>query len=262
MKILITGIAGTWGKEFTKQLKDEHEIVGVDNSEIAVANFKKEFPDVEIHMRDFVDFCFVNKGFDMVLHLAAYKHIDLIEKNIVASVENNVSKTAKLFNNAKRSGVRIVFISTDKTVNPVSVYGMTKRLGELLAWENGGQVVRSGNIIGSNGSVVHAWRAAVENNQPLKVTDMAMVRYFIPVDQAIKASWEGIMAGKKLTIIDIGGKRTLGEIINTILGEYGKDLDNYEPGIEVIGKRPGERLVDEIRWENEDEFEKENSCVN
>jgi FlaA1/EpsC-like NDP-sugar epimerase len=67
------------------------------------------------------------------------------------------------------------------------------------------------------------------------------------------------VAGKKLTIIDIGGKRTLGDIINTILGEYGKTIETYEPGVEIIGKRPGERLIDEIRWAGEEHLEE--TCV-
>lgn len=256
MKFLITGIAGTWGREFTLQLAEAgHEVVGVDNTEKSVAEFRRDFPEVKVYMEDFGEFQFGEK-YDYVIHLAAYKHIDLGEVNVSSCVENNVVKTISLYNRAKENGAKIVFVSTDKAVEPKSVYGYTKALGERLTWEMGGTVIRSGNIIGSNGSVVHIWRDAIKNQRPLKVTDLNMVRYFIRVEDAVKKSIDGILAGDRLTIVDIGGPLTLGQIIENILRESGIDsLEDYKPGIEIIGKRPGERLIDKIRWEEEENGE-------
>jgi len=251
MKILITGACGTWGTEFVKQLKDRHEIIGIDNTEKAVADFRRQFPKIKMHLMDFVDWDFEKDNVDVTVHLAAYKHIDLAEVNVDSCISNNITKTSKFFKNANDSGVKILFISTDKAVEPISVYGLSKTLGERLAWQYGGQVARSGNIIGANGSVIHIWRDCVKNELPICVTDMKMKRYFIEVEDAVRISWDGFLKGKKLTIVDVGGKRLLKDIINDVLAESGKTIETYKPGIQIIGKRPGERLEDKIRWDDE-----------
>lgn len=252
MKYLITGIVGTWGQEFTKQLLAEgHEIIGVDRDEKTIADFRRKFPQVDIKMMDFANIDFEEVKVDMLIHCAAYKHIDIIEMNTVSAIENNVIKTMKLFENAHRNGVKIGFISTDKACNPISVYGMTKTLGERLAWNYGGQVARSGNIVGSNGSVVHVWRECVKNNLPLTVTDMEMQRYFIQIEDAVSLTLEGFNAGKKLTLVDKGGKLKLGDIINKVLAEFDYTLETYKPGVNIIGIRQGERLVDHITWDQD-----------
>lgn len=248
MKCLITGIAGTWGRAFTELLKDQHEIIGVDNTEKLVAEFRHLYPQVSVHLLDFVDYEFEPLDIDLVIHLAAYKHIDLAETNVASCVDNNVTKTAIFFENAKISGADIMFVSTDKAVKPASVYGYTKALGEKLCEYHKGCLVRSGNIIGSNGSVIHIWRDAIKNNKPLSVTDLDMERYFIKVDDAVRLAWEGYTRGERKILVDLGGRLKLGQIIDNILAETGQSMDTYGPGVKVIGKRPGERLIDEIDW--------------
>jgi len=248
-KILVSGISGTVGRAFVRLLKNNHELHGIDFNELGVVKFRRDFPDIKVSLGDFGDFDFKDKGFDMVLHLAAYKHVDIAEENVFATIENNVTKTAKLFKNAKENNVKIVFFSTDKAVEPCSVYGMTKRLGEMMCWELGGQVIRSGNIIGSNGSVLDIWRKAIKNKEPLKITDLEMKRYFIDADVAAHIGWDGISFGRQLVIIDNGGSRKLSDFVNILLADFGWTVDTYPYGIEIIGKRQGERLVEPIRWE-------------
>lgn len=252
LRVLITGAFGTWGNEFTRVLLEEgHEIIAVGRDEKAAAEYKRKFPNTHIMLMDFQDVKFSGMKCDLLIHLAAYKHIDLCEVNIVSAIENNVTKTAKLFADANNNDVEILFISTDKACDPISVYGMTKALGERLAWNYGGAVARSGNIIGSNGSVVHVWRQMVQDEKPLSVTDMDMQRYFIKVEDAIAIAWEGFKQGKRLTLVDKGGKLKLGDIINKVLEEFGYTLETYKPGVNIIGLRPGERLVDEITWDQD-----------
>lgn len=250
MNILVTGACGTWGREYMKQLLEQgHKIVGVDRDEQSMAECRRIFPEVTFFLEDFDKIDFTNLNTEILVHLAAYKHIDLCELNPADAVENNITKTVTLYDKAKLNNVRILYISTDKTISPISIYGMTKAMGERLTWAYGGCVARSGNIVGSNGSVIHIWREAVKNKKPLSVTDMGMMRYFIKVEDAVRISWEGFLAGKRLVLVDVGGHLTLGQIINNILAEFGYTIDTYEPGIEIIGLRPGERLIDEITWE-------------
>lgn len=252
MRILVSGGVGAWGQAFTKLLKDKHhKVVVVDRNEKAIADFKKKFPDVEVHMMDFVNWNFDKKGFDLLIHLAAYKHIDLSEVNVSSCIRNNLTKTVALYKSAKRNNVKILFCSTDKSVEPVSVYGMSKTIGERLTWEYGGQVIRSGNIYGSTGSVINTWKEAIKNQEPLTVTDFKMERFFIPVDEAVSKAWDGFTKGDKLIIVDIGGHQKLGHIVDNLLAEQGFTRDTYKPGIKIIGLRAGERLKDKIKWDTE-----------
>jgi len=254
MRILLTGCAGTWGQEFTKQLLAEgHEVIGVDRDEKGVADFKRQFKDMKVVVDEFDNYDFNNYGgkIDLLIHLAAYKHIDLCEVNVLSAIENNVIRTMRLYEKAAHAKAKILYISTDKSVEPYSAYSQTKALGEKLTWYYGGKVARSGNIIGSRGSVLNIWEECIQNDKPLKVTDMAMERYFIKIEDAVATAWEGYKKGNRLTVVDIGGHQRIRDIIVGLLNKYGKSIDTYP--IEIIGKRPGERLVDNIMWE----FEKE-----
>lgn len=253
--VLITGAFGTWGSEYTRQLLEAgHKVVGIGRDEKAAAEYGKKFPEANKLIGDFYDVA-LDSTIDVLIHAAAYKHIDLCEANPVSAIDNNVSKTMALYQEAAKLGIKICFISTDKAVAPYSVYGMTKALGERLTWQYKGYVARSGNIAGSNGSVIHTWRKNIENNEPLTVTDMNMERYFISVEDAVRISWEGFEANKKLTLIDEGGKLKLGDIIDKVLAEKGFTFQNYKPGIKIIGMREGvERLVDDIYWPFDDKY--------
>jgi len=254
MRILITGICGSWGKEFTKQLKDDHTLIGIDNSEIAVAKFRHEFPGIAIKMATYGDWDYETTPVDMIIHLAAYKHIDICEENAMSCVFNNVVETYCLFDEARRNGVKILFVSTDKAVEPVSTYGMSKALGEKMCIDCGGYIARSGNIIGSNGSVFQIWGNLIENKKPIKITDPEMLRYFLTVEEAVSAVWEGFMDGKKLNIIR-GEEMILSDLLGEILVGKGYDYDytKYPYGVEIIGRKPMEKFQEKLMWDNEEE---------
>ncbi len=254
MKILITGTAGTWGRAFVNHLKDnkEHEIIGIDNTEKAVVEFRRDYPGIKIYLKDFKDWEFAGAGFDLLIHLAAYKHIDEGEKNPIASIDNNVIKTKILFINAKNNGVKILFVSTDKSVEPSSVYGATKFLGERMAQDLGGVVVRSGNIINSSGSVLEIWEECCKQSRPLPVTDLEMVRYFIDVKDAVAESWERFNKGDKLIILNGCKEVILKDFLLDFLKTKGlESIADYKPGIKIIGLREGEKLKDKLKWDFE-----------
>lgn len=248
MQILITGAAGSLGRAFTKYLKDKHKILGVDNSEWAVAKYQKEFPKVEVMLEDFSEWKFNQHPVDVVIHCAAYKHLPLGEENPNAFIDNNVIKLRKLFSEAYKNNTDILFISTDKAVEPCSLYGYTKAIGEKLCSYYNGHIARCGNFLNSSGSVIPVWEKCLKENKPLPVTDLDMRRYVIDLDNAAEQIWEGYLRAEKL-IIPKCREINLREMVEELLKFHSKPKD-YP--IEIIGIRKGEKLQEKLIWEGEE----------
>jgi len=245
MKILITGGCGSLGRAFIRHL-DDHELTVIDNDEWAVAECQKEWPKVKFVLDDFVNADL--KGVDTLIHLAAYKHINLGEDNPVSFIENNINKTRRLFEKANNAGVDILFVSTDKAVEPCSLYGYTKAIGEKLCRFYGGSVARLGNILSSSGSVIPVWEKALKENKPLPVTDPDMTRYMIHEDDAVMQIWNKFELGDKLIIPDMGKPVKLIHLVQTILKIHNKPFD-YP--LEIVGRRRGEKVNEKLKWEDE-----------
>lgn len=249
LRIFITGISGTVGRAFTKYLLDEgHHVLGIDRNEENVAKFKRDYPEVDVQVGDFGDVSFINGGIDILVHSAAMKHVDLCEANPNECTLNNVVKTYNLFKTAYDNNVRILFISTDKSVEPISVYGFSKAIGEMLALERGGSFIRSGNIVASSGSVLNIWDEAIKNKQPLKITHKDMKRYFISPESLVEQSWPLFMDGQQAIIPKMDREIYLIELAEEKLNKYGYTLDNYPHGVEYIGLRLGEKLEELLEW--------------
>ena len=222
----------------------------IDNSEWAVAEIKDKYPKAKFLLEDFAEWKFDQDPVDLVIHCAAYKHVNLGEDNINAFVDNNIIKTRKLFAEAFKNNADILFISTDKAVEPISLYGFTKAIGEKLAIYYNGRVARLGNILASNGSVIPVWEKAIANKAPIPITDKRMVRYVIEVDKAVEAIWVGYLGGKKL-IIPKCRKIKLMDMLEEVLEYHQTTLNEYPGGIKEIGKRPGEKIEEKMKWEDE-----------
>lgn len=246
MRIFITGIGGTIGTAFVDYLNKDHHIVGIDRDETNVARIKKDYPNVDVSVGDFGDVTFVHGGIDLLIHLAAMKHIDLCEFNPSECVVNNVVKTQKLFKSAYENKVNILFMSTDKAVEPISTYGYTKALGESMAVDYGGSFIRSGNIIASSGSVINLWEEAIENNKPIKITHKDMRRYFITAENLVERVWDQYMDGVRVIIPKMDRDIYLIDLAKEVLSRYDYTIENYPPGIEYTGVRVGEKLAEKL----------------
>lgn len=251
-KILITGITGTWGRAFTELLKDDHDLIGIDHSEQGVAKFKHDFPGIPVILGNFDDFDFEHHQTDLVIHLAAHKHIGICEKNVYESCLNNVTRTGILFKHARKNKVKILFVSTDKAVEPICVYGSTKMLGEHLAREFGGVVARSGNVIASQGSVMQIWQEAIEKNAPLRLSDPDCERYFILPSAVVAKVWNGYQQGLETIIPDMGEPVRLGDMLDKLLADHGFTRETYPGGITISGLSPIEKMHEKLKWDNED----------
>jgi FlaA1/EpsC-like NDP-sugar epimerase len=210
---------------------------------------------------------------DVVFHTAAYKHVPMMEENPVAAVENNTLGTENLINAVRRRGVkRFVHITTDKAVEPVSVYGASKYLCEQLVLdaaskaageqETSFMVVRFGNVLGSRGSIVPLFQRQIEKGGPVTVTHPDMRRWFMTIPEAcslvLKAGGVGENGG--LYLLDMGEPVRIRDLAEQMIRFYGFEPET-EITIEYTGLRPGERLDERLWAEDEEPHETEHSRI-
>jgi FlaA1/EpsC-like NDP-sugar epimerase len=273
-RVLITGAGGSIGSELARQLLSggaerlylfghgENSIVQIYRELIVLQNEgvgeKATVVPIIGDMKDrsYMNYIIKQTHADVIFHCAAYKHVPMMEENPVAAIENNVFGTQNILDAAIKNNVhRFVLISTDKAVNPVSVYGVSKMLCEKLVLaaskkaENGNafMFVRFGNVLGSRGSILPIFREQIKNGGPVTVTDPSMERYFMTIPEACSLVLEtgGVGSNGKSYLLDMGEPVKIIDLAEQIIKfsglEPGKDIK-----IKIIGARKGERLVEPL----------------
>ena len=204
---------------------------------------------------------------ETVYHAAAYKHIPLLERNIIAAVENNTLATAKLARIAQECNVeRMVLISSDKAVRPANIKGASNRLQEMIlqgmAQKSGSRTiftaVRFGNVLDSSGSVVPRFREQIKSGGPLTITHPEIIRYFMSIPEAAELVIQaGAMAKNgELYVLDMGEPVKIDDLARQMIRLSGKevaDADNPDGDIELkyIGLRPGDKMHEELLIEGD-----------
>jgi FlaA1/EpsC-like NDP-sugar epimerase len=198
---------------------------------------------------------------DTIFHAAAYKHVPLVEHNVVEGVRNNVFGTHALASIARKHNVAdFVLISTDKAVRPTNIMGATKRLAELIlqsfalkSTNTRFSMVRFGNVLGSSGSVVPLFRQQIKQGGPVTVTHSDITRYFMTIPEAAQLVIQaGTMAkGGEVFVLDMGEPVRIIELAHTMIELSGLSVrDDATPdgdiAIEVTGLRDGEKLYEEL----------------
>ncbi|MFZ2052807.1 MAG: nucleoside-diphosphate sugar epimerase/dehydratase [Candidatus Aminicenantales bacterium] len=265
-KILITGAGGSIGSELCRQLayfvpkelilvdKDENSIYEIDfelNSQHAKFKITPFIADIRNFER--LKHAFEKYRPEVIFHAAAHKHVPLMEFNIPEAILNNIVGTINISRlAAEHQAERFVFISTDKAVNPTSVMGASKKIGEIIIQENASQsntkysCVRFGNVLGSRGSVVPLFQKQIALGGPLTITHPDVKRYFMSISEAVQLIIQAGTLGNKgeIFVLDMGEPITIQELAKDLLKLSGVAEDDIE--IKYVGMRPGEKLYEEI----------------
>jgi FlaA1/EpsC-like NDP-sugar epimerase len=267
--VLVTGAGGSIGSELCRQIArfEPRALVLFELNEFGlyrtVEDLGRLFPDLElipvigdVKDRRRLDEVFERFSPEIVFHAAAYKHVPLLEElNAWEAVRNNALGTRTLADAAAaaRHGVRkLVFISTDKAVNPTNAMGATKRLAELMLQfrhvHRGLPVVmvRFGNVLGSSGSVIPKFKEQIARGGPITVTHPEITRYFMSIPEATQLVLQaGLMGGGgEIFVLDMGQPVRIVDLARDMIRLSG--LTEAEIGIEYTGLRPGEKLFEEL----------------
>ena len=266
--VLVTGAGGSIGSELSRQIAHARParllLLGHGENSIyeVVSQLSDQYPNVtltpiiaDIRDANRIDQIFAHYRPDVVFHAAAHKHVPLMEGNPEEAVSNNVFGTAVIVDSAERHGAsRLVLISTDKAVSPLSVMGRTKRIGEGIvrtAATRSGRafaVVRFGNVLGSRGSVVPLLKRQIERGGPVTVTHPEMRRFFMTIQEAVHLVLKagGAATGGELFVLNMGEPVRIVDLAEDLIRLSGFEVDDI--GIEFTGVRPGEKLNEDL-WE-------------
>ncbi|MCX6760046.1 MAG: nucleoside-diphosphate sugar epimerase/dehydratase, partial [Candidatus Nealsonbacteria bacterium] len=280
--VLITGAAGSIGSELSMQVAkfSPSQLILLDQDETGIFNIcnriSKKLPQVKLNsvIADICDHPKIKKVFSqfkpaVVFHAAAYKHVPLMEDNTDEAVKNNVFGTKNVAEISLESGVeKFVFISTDKAVNPTSVMGATKRLGEMICQilnqKNGTKFisVRFGNVLDSRGSVIPIFREKILKREALEVTHPDMKRYFMMIPEAcLLVMQAGQMGnGGEVFVLDMGEPIKIIDLAKEMIKLAGLEPDKDIP-IVFSGIRPGEKLFEETLTAEEGTIATENQSI-
>jgi len=270
-RILVTGAGGSIGSELSRQLcaywpkelilidKDENSIFEIDNDLQGCAKGMRVTPIISnIKNERQLETIFANFRPEVLFHAAAHKHVPLMEFNVSEAILNNVQGTLNAAKLADRYGVEsFIFISSDKAVNPTSVMGATKKVGEIIiqdiASKSGTKFacVRFGNVLGSRGSVVPLFQKQIARGGPVTVTHPDIERFFMSIAEAVSLIVQAGSIGTKgeIFVLDMGKMVKISDLARDLIRLSGLKDDDIK--IEYTGLRPGEKLYEEIMIDKE-----------
>jgi len=273
--VLVTGAGGSIGSELCRQIVTLSPacLHLLDHSEFALYTIRQElgtrFPDIplEAHLgsvcnAELVDRILRDGTIDTVYHAAAYKHVPLVETNIVEGLRNNVVGAQVIAAQAAKYEVETcVLISSDKAVRPTNIMGASKRIAELIfqaaAARHGSRttfcMVRFGNVLGSSGSVIPLFQRQIARGGPLTITHPEVSRYFMLIPEAAQLVIQaGAMAkGGDVFVLDMGEPVKIVDLARTLIALSGlSEKSPQNPGgdieIRYVGLFPGEKLHEEL----------------
>jgi len=257
-RILVCGGGGSIGSELVRQLAPHNRIFILDLEETntfdLVGELRQEGRKVHYRIGDITDKDTVQDVFSdfkpqIVINAAARKHVTPNEIYPLEAIKVNVIGTYNLLHYSKIYDVdKFVFISTDKAVNPTSVMGISKKMGEVMTVNRGYIAVRFGNVLGSRGSVIPIWQKQIDKGKPVTITHPEMERYFMTIEEAcqlvIRAAEMG--RGKELFILDMGKQIKVEDLAKQIINKSHREIP-----IEYIGVRDGEAMEEQLMTEEE-----------
>ena len=282
--VLVTGAGGSIGAELVRQIIpfQPARLVLLEMTEAALYAIDLEAQEIRrttgqtfeivpelasVEKMSSVNRIFARYRPDTVYHAAAYKHVPLVEANIVSGVTNNILGTRHCAEAACAVGVeRFILVSTDKAVRPTNVMGASKRVCEMICQAFAGRddcstifsMVRFGNVLGSSGSVVPRFKRQIADGGPITITHRDITRYFMTIPEAAELVIQaGAMArGGEVYLLDMGEPVKIVDLARTMIrlsGRTVRDEQNPEGDIAILetGLRPGEKLYEELLIDGE-----------
>ena len=278
--IMVTGAGGSIGSELCRKIAQwqPRRLVLFEANEFALYQIEQELshsPDIvvvpvlaSVTDRARVEEAIAANEVNVVFHAAAHKHVPLVESNALEGMRNNVLGTSVVVDAAYAYGVEhFVLISTDKAVRPTNVMGATKRWAELLVSHTAARAkaegrrqkfcaVRFGNVLGSNGSVVPLFKKQIARGGPVTLTDLAMTRYFMSIEEAAELIVQAgaLSHGGDVFLLDMGEPILISDLAENMIRLAGmsvRNASNPNGDIEILvtGKRPGEKLYEELFYD-------------
>jgi len=272
--ILVTGAGGSIGGELCHQIARcrPQKLVLVDHSEYALYKIANELKTQNPGLRmtavlgsienpELMRETLMQHQIEVVLHAAAYKHVNLVETNAFEGVRNNVIGTRVLAEEARLARVdKFILISTDKAVRPSSMMGCTKRMAELVIQDLAKRsehtkfsMVRFGNVLGSSGSVIPLFQQQIRDLGPVTVTHPDVTRYFMTIDEAVGLVLlaGSFSRGGDVFVLDMGEPVSIHDVARKMIEAAGhsvRDEDNPSGDIAItfIGLQEGEKMHEEL----------------
>tara|TARA_R110002049_G_scaffold40732_12_gene123687 strand:+ start:356 stop:1408 length:1053 start_codon:yes stop_codon:yes gene_type:complete len=272
-RVVVTGACGTIGTKLIEHLVEHYEVgslVGMDNNESELFFLDQRYqnrPNLNFFLGDIRDLSKLTgqfAGADVVFHAAAFKHVILCERSPFDAVRTNILAVQNVIDAAIACKVEtVIFTSSDKAVNPTSVMGTSKLMGErLITAANSNHhgegpnfaSTRFGNVLGSRGSVIPIFREQIRKGGPITLTDPEMTRFIMSVEEATRLvidSAQIVCGGEvfvtKMPVVRI---RDLAEVmIRDLAPVYGHAPESI--AINVVGSKPGEKLYEELMSDEE-----------
>jgi len=264
--ILVTGGAGSIGTEISNQISKSNpkKLIILDHSEFNIYRLSKKINTKKIKLllgdikdENLIKNIIKKNNIEYIFHAAAYKHVKFLEQNLYSAVKNNIFGTNSILKAIKDKPSKLIFISTDKAVNPKNVLGITKRLGELLiqlTFKKPGYekskflIVRFGNVIGSDGSALPYFLNQIKKDLPISLTDKKMKRYFMTIKEAcnLVLQTSKFQYKNKILFLDMGKPVRIIDIIKNIFKTYKKE--NQKLKIKIIGNKFNEKITEKLTY--------------
>ena len=265
--VLITGASGSIGGELARQVSrfSCSQIILIDQAESPLFHLELEcsekFPHInyefivaDICNKSRIENIFQKFSPDIVFHAAAYKHVPVMENNILEALQTNISGSKILSDFSIKYNVKkFILISTDKAVNPTNVMGATKRIAEIYiqSLQNNAKTsfitTRFGNVLGSNGSVIPLFRKQIEKGGPITITHPDITRFFMTIPEACQLVLEACTMGNggEIFVFDMGKSVRIVDLAKKMIRLSGLTLEK-DIKIKFTGLRPGEKLYEEL----------------
>ena len=281
--VLVTGAGGSIGGELCRQITQlkPQKLLLLDVSELAIYTISEEIVKLapkygvelkslvgSVQDRPFIAATMRSHEIDTVYHAAAYKHVPLMEQNILQAIKNNTLGTMVMAEEAVRAGVAsFTLVSTDKAVNPTNIMGASKRIAEHICQMMGIEqtttrfsAVRFGNVLGSSGSVVPLFKKQIAAGGPITLTHPDVTRYFMTISEAVQLVIQAssLASGSEVFVLDMGKPIKIKDLALKMaqlsgLKPYLEDeIDSADAwgdiAVRVVGLRPGEKMHEELSY--------------